>query len=173
MLDFRKVCACGAMALLLAGCDGLDRDWGRAAGSPVPVPLPGPFVLYFDFDSAKVTPVGRKAVAAAAAVIAAAKPASIVIIGHADRAGPEDYNRALSMRRAESTADTLRQAGVTVAMKIVVAGHGETEPQVPTPDGQPEPRNRRVSISLMRAGFHPQEAEMDRAVRSPAPDEPR
>ncbi len=38
--------------------------------------MPGPFLLYFDFDSAKVTAEGRKIVASAAAAVAAAKPAA-------------------------------------------------------------------------------------------------
>jgi len=50
-------------------------------------PMPGPFLLYFDFDSAKVTAEGRKIVASAAAAVAAAKPAAVIVTGHADRAG--------------------------------------------------------------------------------------
>jgi outer membrane protein OmpA-like peptidoglycan-associated protein len=72
---------------------------------------------------------------------------SISATGHADRAGPEDYNMALSLRRADSVRAALIAGGVP-ADKITVAGRGESEPAVPTPDGVKEQANRRVVIVL-------------------------
>jgi len=117
-----------------------------AAPAPAPQPAPGPFLLYFDFDSARVTAEGQKVVAAAAKAIVAGKPASVVVIGYTDRAGSDTYNMILSKKRADAVAAALRQAGV--GSTPVVVNYGEAQPQVQTPDGQREPRNRRVSIVL-------------------------
>ena len=117
-----------------------------AAPAPAPQPAPGPFLLYFDFDSASVTAEGRKVVAAAAKAIVAGKPASIVVTGYTDRAGSDTYNMVLSKKRADAVVAALRQAGV--GSTPVVVNYGEAQPQVQTPDGQREPRNRRVSIVL-------------------------
>jgi outer membrane protein OmpA-like peptidoglycan-associated protein len=118
------------------------------APQPAPQPAPGPFLLYFDFDSASVTMEGQKVVAAAAKAAVAAKAVTVIVTGYTDRAGSDAYNMALSKRRADVVAAALKQAGVTADMKILVASLGETDPQVPTVDGQREARNRRVSIVL-------------------------
>ncbi|MBE0530805.1 MAG: OmpA family protein [Rhodospirillales bacterium] len=118
--------------------------------------MPGPFPLYFDFDSAKVTAEGQKVVASAAAAIAAAKPAAVIVTGHTDRAGSDAYNMALSKRRAEAVALALILAGVTTDIGIFVASYGESELQVPTGDERREPRNRRAVIALKPFSVHPQ-----------------
>ncbi|WP_316976224.1 OmpA family protein [Shumkonia mesophila] len=155
MESLRKVCAFGAIAAALAGCEGLEL--GQAGPADVDLApavaqqaLPGPFMIYFNFDSTKVTAEGQKAVASAAAAVAAFMPAAVIVTGHADRAGPDAYNVELSKRRAEAVALALVQAGVTAGIEIFVANYGEAEPQVPTADGKREPRNRRVSIALRR-----------------------
>ena len=117
-----------------------------AAPAPAPQPAPGPFLLYFDFDSAKLTAEGQKVVAAAAKAIVAGKPASVVVTGYTDRAGSDTYNMILSKKRADAVAAALKQAGV--GSTPVVVNYGEAQPQVQTADGQREPRNRRVSIVL-------------------------
>ncbi len=117
-----------------------------AAPAPAPQPAAGPFLLYFDFDSAKLTAEGQKVVAAAAKAIVAGRPASVVVTGFTDRAGSDTYNMVLSKKRADAVAAALKQAGV--GSTPVVVNYGEAQPQVQTPDGQREPRNRRVSIVL-------------------------
>jgi outer membrane protein OmpA-like peptidoglycan-associated protein len=119
-------------------------------------PMPGPFPLYFDFDSAKVTAEGQKVVASAAAAIAAVKPAAVIVTGHTDRTGPDAYNMALSKRRAEAVALALILAGVTTDIGIFVASYGENELLVPTDDERRESRNRRAVIALKPFSVQPQ-----------------
>jgi outer membrane protein OmpA-like peptidoglycan-associated protein len=71
-----------------------------------------------------------------------------VLTGHADRAGPSDYNFGLSRRRADAVKAELVRLGVSSA-EITTEAKGESEPLVPTADGVPEAQNRRVEI-LMR-----------------------
>jgi OOP family OmpA-OmpF porin len=54
---------------------------------------------------------------------------------------------ALSLRRADSVREALIAGGAD-ANAITVAGRGESEPAVPTPDGVKEQANRRVEIVL-------------------------
>jgi outer membrane protein OmpA-like peptidoglycan-associated protein len=68
-----------------------------------------------------------------------------MVAGHADRSGTEAYNEALSEGRAQIVARALVQRGVP-EQAIDVEWFGEQRPRVPTPDGQREPRNRRVEI---------------------------
>ena len=73
--------------------------------------------------------------------------ARVTATGHADRSGPENYNMALSLRRANTVKNALVGNGVP-ATAISVIGMGESQPLVPTADGVREPQNRRVEIVL-------------------------
>jgi len=52
----------------------------------------------------------------------------IAVTGYADRAGPEDYNMALSRRRAQAGRNALVAGGIS-ADRITIAGRGEAEPR--------------------------------------------
>jgi outer membrane protein OmpA-like peptidoglycan-associated protein len=69
----------------------------------------------------------------------------ISVVGHADRAGEEDYNMKLSTDRARVVAARLVDMGIGDAI-LHITSHGENDPLVPTEDGVPEPRNRRVEV---------------------------
>ena len=110
--------------------------------------VPGQYIVLFDFDRYNIRP-DAQAVIDQVLADAAAKgvPVNISAIGHADTAGPEDYNMALSLRRADSVREALIAGGAD-PNAITVAGRGETELAVPTPDNTPEQANRRVEIVL-------------------------
>ncbi len=69
----------------------------------------------------------------------------ITVLGHADRAGGEQYNIALSLRRADVVERALVGAGVAPE-RIGVAAAGESRVRVATDDGVKEPINRRVEL---------------------------
>jgi OOP family OmpA-OmpF porin len=127
----------------------------KAAPAPAAAPAPQvamaapkPFIMHFAFDSDALTPATQKIIDDA---VATAEKHGIVeysVTGHADRAGSEAYNLDLSLRRANAVRDALIERGVK-AGGISVAGRGEAEPAVPTPDGVPEAANRRVEIILL------------------------
>ena len=106
---------------------------------------PETYVVYFDFDKSNVKPEAAQILDRAIADAKAGGTPSISVTGHADRSGSEDYNLALSLRRADAVREYLIKGGVT-AEQITVSGRGEAEPAVPTADGVKEPRNRRVEV---------------------------
>ena len=73
--------------------------------------------------------------------------ARITATGHTDTSGPEAYNMALSLRRANTVKDALVRDGVP-ATAIAVVGRGEQGLLVQTADGVREPQNRRVEIVI-------------------------
>ncbi|WP_421707651.1 OmpA family protein [Algihabitans sp.] len=116
-------------------------------GEPAPMGAPEPYIVFFSFDSAQIDAGGMNIVDDA---VAAAQQMGIIdfsVTGHADRAGSEAYNLALSLRRANAVRDALVARGI-LSQNISVAGRGEAEPAVPTPDGVREPANRRVEIVI-------------------------
>jgi outer membrane protein OmpA-like peptidoglycan-associated protein len=72
----------------------------------------------------------------------------IEIIGHTDDKWEDDYNMALSEKRAESVHDYLVSQGVD-ASKIVTTGMGETMPIVSNNTRKGRAQNRRVEILLV------------------------
>jgi outer membrane protein OmpA-like peptidoglycan-associated protein len=122
-----------------------------AAAAPAPPaaaqPQPQSFVVFFAFDSAMIDDSGRKVIAQAAAQMKQNQVTRIQVVGHADRAGPEQYNFRLSLRRANAVKAELIRLGIN-ADQVSVEGKGMSQPAVPTPIGVREPRNRRVEITF-------------------------
>jgi len=73
--------------------------------------------------------------------------ARVVLAGHADRSGSDEYNIALSQRRANNVGRYLEGRGVA-AGSISTEAFGESRPLVDTADGVREPQNRRVEITM-------------------------
>ncbi|HZF32795.1 MAG TPA: OmpA family protein [Candidatus Angelobacter sp.] len=125
-------------------------EFAAAMAQLVPPPMtvnPNEYIVLFDFDKSKINNAGKAVIDQVLADAAKAGGVHISATGHADRAGSEDYNMALSLRRADSVREALIAGGVS-ADAITVAGRGESEPAVPTADGVKEQANRRVVIVL-------------------------
>jgi OmpA-OmpF porin, OOP family len=123
-------------------------------GAPEPAPPPPPpqpqatsFMVFFDWDRSNLSQQALATIQQAAAAFKQKGSARITATGHTDTSGPENYNMALSLRRANAVKDALVRDGVP-ATAIAVVGRGEQGLLVPTPDGVREPQNRRVEIVL-------------------------
>jgi outer membrane protein OmpA-like peptidoglycan-associated protein len=103
------------------------------------------YLVFFAWDQAELTPVALAVLDQIRADYERGRPSRVVVAGHADRSGPEPYNEALSEQRARNVARALQQRGVP-ERAMNVEWFGERRPRIPTPDGDREPRNRRVEI---------------------------
>jgi OOP family OmpA-OmpF porin len=118
----------------------------EAAMAPQMAASPETYLVLFDFDKADLNEAGKAVVDQLIADLKIMGGApSISVTGHADRSGSEDYNMALSLRRADTVRQALIDAGI-VADQVTVSGRGESENAVPTADGVAEQGNRRVEI---------------------------
>jgi OmpA-OmpF porin, OOP family len=144
---------------------GAPRQPMMPAAAPAPAPAPAPmaqaapapapaapaiqrsYLVFFDFDRSDITAEARRVIQQAATNARSGNVTRIQATGHADRAGSDRYNQALSLRRANAVKDELVRSGIQ-ASQIAILGKGEAEPLVPTADGVREPQNRRVEILL-------------------------
>ena len=102
--------------------------------------------VFFDFDSAVVPDSSAQTLQFIAANMGPCGWGGLTVTGHTDRSGSDAYNEGLAIRRASAVAAALGSAGVSPG-SLAVGGKGESEPRVPTPDGERNPTNRRVEIT--------------------------
>jgi outer membrane protein OmpA-like peptidoglycan-associated protein len=127
----------------------------EAAPAPAPAPEPvsqapqcGNYIVFFEFDSAELTPEAMNIIGLAATAARQSGSCKITVTGHTDTSGSKTYNENLSQRRAQNVAAALISDGIAEG-EIVVQWRGEALPLVPTGDGVKEAQNRRVTIDMI------------------------
>jgi outer membrane protein OmpA-like peptidoglycan-associated protein len=111
-----------------------------------------PADVLFDFDKADLRPEAAPVLERVASVLRSDPTSSATIEGHTDGKGNDQYNQALSERRAQSVRQWLVAHGVTSSM--AARGFGKTKPIAPNtqPSGADNPegrqRNRRVEVAF-------------------------
>jgi peptidoglycan-associated lipoprotein len=96
--------------------------------------------VFFSFDDASVQPSERDRLAANVACIEKTQGKNVLVIGHTDTSGTDEYNIALSERRAQSVADYMARLGTDPA-RMQIVPKGETEPT-----GLGDDKDRRVEF---------------------------
>lgn len=122
--------------------------------APPPPPVDNPAcresiagIVFFEWDSAVPPDSAMPIIQAAAQNLKSCGWKGLTVTGHTDRSGSNSYNDALSVRRAQAVAQMLGAQGADSG-QLAVSGHGENEPKVPTADGERNPQNRRVEITV-------------------------
>ncbi len=134
-----------------------DRCPGTPAGTRVDstgCPLPVTRVasikmtVNFGFDSAKVQEKYFSDIGELANFLKRFTDVYVDIEGHTDSTGPDDYNMALSQRRAEAVVDVLvNQYGID-RKRLEPKGYGETQPVADNSTKEGRAANRRVMATL-------------------------
>jgi outer membrane protein OmpA-like peptidoglycan-associated protein len=101
--------------------------------------------IHFEFDSSQIVPVAQQQLDAIAEGIRRLPASQVVAVeGHTDAVGTDDYNLALSLRRATAVKNYLVRAQGIDAVRLREIGFGR---QKPLPGMQPEAsENRRVQF---------------------------
>jgi outer membrane protein OmpA-like peptidoglycan-associated protein len=73
---------------------------------------------------------------------------AILMEGHTDSTGPEDYNLTLSKERAEAVAFYLAENEVG-SNRFSVKGYGEVQPIATNDTAEGRQQNRRVDVAIM------------------------
>jgi len=100
--------------------------------------------VYFDFDAATVQPDAQRMLADLGTDLRRQQRA-VVIEGHADAVGSDEYNLALGERRAEAVRRFLFNTGVP-AQQMSTVSFGESSPAVEGTGENVWRLNRRVEI---------------------------
>jgi peptidoglycan-associated lipoprotein len=105
--------------------------------------------VHFDFDSAVVKKSELPHVEAVAAALKADPTVKLLIEGHCDERGTEEYNRALGERRALALREALVKRGIAPE-RIRTISYGEDRPVDPGHNEEAWAKNRRGEFVLLR-----------------------
>ena len=108
---------------------------------------PEHFVLNFQFDSDELTPESKALLPQVLNAVKGHPVPEVQVIGHTDTVGTPASNITLGMKRAEMIRKQLIDIGLDPTL-IEIVSHGEADLLVQTADDVPEPRNRRVEITV-------------------------
>ncbi len=119
--------------------------------APERVCVSGPYVVYFDLDSASVNASAAETLNRVAQQYRLNCPgARVAVAGHTDEGdGRRDATR-MSQRMAASVAQYLGSRGVPGG-SISTEALGRSQPRVRTEEGVSDPQNRRVEITFGRS----------------------
>jgi len=119
-------------------------------GCPVPVTIDLKGVN-FDFDKATLRPDAVAILSEATQILARYPDLRVEVAGHTDLCGSDEYNQALSERRAVAVYDYLTSNGIDASRLTGPVGYGESRPLEPTEQTLPACRNetnRRTELNV-------------------------
>ena len=103
--------------------------------------------VLFDYDRYDIRQDARPALNAAASYLNKNRAVHIVIEGHSDERGTNEYNLALGEKRAKATKNYLRSLGIS-SSRVDTVAYGEEKPLCSDSVESCWQRNRRSSIKL-------------------------
>jgi peptidoglycan-associated lipoprotein len=133
--------------------------------APAPTPAPAPVAvvpatpapdtrrstleerIHFGLDRSDLSPEARTLLAAKVEILRSAPQLTLKIDGHADERGSDEYNLALSKRRAAEAKRFLVQRGIEAA-RLETVGNGEEQPLDPSSSEMAWSMNRRADFQV-------------------------
>jgi len=103
--------------------------------------------LLFDIDSDELRSGTKEDLSEMAETLKKYDDTNILIEGHTDATGSEEYNQNLSEERASSVAGYLSELGVT-DYRLITEGYGEEQPVADNDTETGRQQNRRVEVAI-------------------------
>jgi len=158
------------LTLAASGCGGKQVEETpppapemAPAPAPAPVSMPVPVdrstpapdtrrvtleeQIHFAVDRADLTSGARTTLAAKVEVLRSSPGMTLRIDGHADERGSDEYNLALSKRRAAEAKRFMMEQGIEAA-RLEIVGYGEEQPLDPTGSESAWATNRRADFQV-------------------------
>ncbi len=105
--------------------------------------------VYFDYDKYNIRPDARPVLDSVAQFLYKNKQYNVVVEGHCDDRGTNEYNLALGEKRAKSAQSYLSSLGV-LPSRIMILTYGEEKPLCTEQDESCWKSNRRVHFAPVK-----------------------
>lgn len=139
LTDIKSACS--------GGYPGADIDAIGAIGSAVQITLKAS--VLFDFNKYILKTEAQNELNEAADKIKNYQGSKIIIAGHTDNIGPDEYNQELSKYRAAAVRDYLLTIGDLKNFEMEIKGYGESRPIATNDTEEGREKNRRVEILII------------------------
>ena len=104
--------------------------------------------ILFGFDSYTLTQASKENLVKLSETLKEYGDTNILVAGHTDNVGAEDYNMKLSEKRADAVSGFLSNNGVKRS-RMSVIGYGESTPMVDNTSESGRDKNRRVELAIV------------------------
>ncbi|TMA23748.1 MAG: peptidoglycan-associated lipoprotein Pal [Deltaproteobacteria bacterium] len=108
--------------------------------------------VFFEFDSATLTPDAREKLSAVGNVLARYPDLKVRIEGNCDERGTEQYNLALGQRRADAAKRYLTELGAK-SSQLAAISFGSEKPKATGHDEEAWQQNRRADLAAVPATY--------------------
>ena len=107
-------------------------------------------IVYFDFNLADIKPSYYALLNEVGTILKSSLPTvSIILAGHADISGSEEYNNALSLRRAKATMNYLIEVHEIAPQRFILKAYGKSKPVAPNDTEEGRSLNRYVLLTAV------------------------
>ena len=103
--------------------------------------------IHFEFDKSRLLPEAKEILRQKAKWLRAHPDVSVVVEGHCDERGTNEYNMALGDRRAQSAKTFLMDMGIASG-RLTTISYGEEKPLDPRHDEEAWAKNRRTHFVI-------------------------
>ncbi len=103
--------------------------------------------ILFGYDSSTLQPEAKTNISKLAVILKKYPDTNILVTGHTDSDGAEEYNQTLSEQRAKAVSDYSMYQGIS-SSRLSVIGLGENEPVASNETVEGKRLNRRVEIAI-------------------------
>ena len=107
-------------------------------------------IVYFDFDRSAIRPSEQSKLDAVATYLKNTPNVQLLVEGHCDERGTEEYNRSLGERRAISAREYLLQKHGLSSERVTTTSFGEDKPASNEKTEEAYARNRRAEFVILQ-----------------------
>jgi outer membrane protein OmpA-like peptidoglycan-associated protein len=104
--------------------------------------------ILFDLGSYQLKEVAKNNIKELSRVLQKYEDTNILVEGHTDNTGSDDFNMKLSEQRANAVANYAKTLGI-LGTRMAIQGYGETQPMEDNKTEVGRSKNRRVEIAIM------------------------
>jgi outer membrane protein OmpA-like peptidoglycan-associated protein len=104
--------------------------------------------VYFDTNKYNINETSQATLDKLAGVFKEFPDTKILVVGHTDSSGSEEYNMTLSRNRAWAVTNYLEMKGLAVS-RFNTMWYGETQPKYDNSTAEGRAKNRRVNIAIV------------------------
>ena len=114
--------------------------------------------VYFDTNKSNVKGTSAETLDKMAGIFKEYPKTVILVEGHTDSAGPDDYNMNLSKQRAQSVTNYLISKGISPG-RFTTKWYGENQPKADNSTSEGKAQNRRVELGIIASEELKEEAK--------------